>query len=1193
MDPFEKSSTVDPEVRAYVYSLVSALGGRSTLDASYAIGDDALAVLKDLTRWIRLYDEKTDRHDVKRCLAEANLVKGDLLEILAQWPEGSESKYKSKLALGVLELLVPLTWPLDGLGEEREKSGEFHKHVPFLQLAQVGYKRAVLHCDATSILRTVVRIGLPAMATTRRERSKRDEGIIRLVLYLFRNLAMIVQPQHLPSQGDENDVTRSATIDAFHAQDILTLLLTVGSGAGDEFQDYGSVMLEILFHLLKGVDAKKLFMKKEQVASTDTQYLKETLSKERAMLDSYNKFAPTRHNRFGTMVWVKRDDTKYSTVTGQHSITNESQTLHQMDKTKKWNKPKYLGKLPQEFNEQSDFGMTVELTDTARKHLQSFVEDFLDSSFNPLFSCLRKAIEREDVGSENVRQYFYLVSWFLNAEAARRDATHRENGSHADRPTQTEENTYAYIAAVLDQETFVLMNRNMQRAFDDKDWRMLQTTLLAFTQILLTVQSMAASKDEEDQEIAENIQNRIFYEEGTHDRIVQILRGYTHQGIAYLDVITECTHVFVRMLERYAKTNVDMQVRSKRRSRKKQQVQGPAGENPAVDAEQAEEDTRDAQRTVSERSFDFARFSAKFTTQKSVDTFIALLHFHAELSSTQLKRCHRFFYRLAFKADLAILLFRVDILLLFHRLIKGPDGLDPKGEGFHDWETLVSQVFRKCVKWICKEGQAESWRKMCMIEMLFSKVGNTVFYLHNGFDRVTEKRAPRPPAELDFKACVTEEQKIAVAVAVMLEHNKADLIAFVRGELTRAIEERSAWESSVPSLAAQIDSDTPAPLSTAPCIFLSLTDPERKASCFKDKHLRLLLLVVGYQRLGSTDDVDAAWLLPSELSSQTLQNRLERIQKAGFDPPTFEDGKSAGEMIKAKGSYTSRSAAVNTFDSDSAASDTEPALDAEGNALFPPNERSKRANDADDAAPKKRRRLRRAADNSGDEDVDPEAEARKAAARAKAQKERDAKIKSRLRVTASDDESDEGRDAVFFAKEEERRKKTRGVIARVIVKETGAATTETSKSKGKGARKGKRKRLAKSSVASDQESDAKVASGDVSAGSIAPDRRRREVLEISSAKSSESDSDESTPVSSPPATSGPKRQKPSDKPVSVAGDLESSATDDDVEMGDDAPLANGAVVVEDMEDGVSPVKQPMPARRTRAGFVVDDSSDAD
>lgn len=63
------------------------------------LGDDALACLKDIKRWLKLYDEKTNRLDVARCLAEANLVKGDLLEILAAWPEdATEDRVKLKIA---------------------------------------------------------------------------------------------------------------------------------------------------------------------------------------------------------------------------------------------------------------------------------------------------------------------------------------------------------------------------------------------------------------------------------------------------------------------------------------------------------------------------------------------------------------------------------------------------------------------------------------------------------------------------------------------------------------------------------------------------------------------------------------------------------------------------------------------------------------------------------------------------------------------------------------------------------------------------------------------------------------------------------------------------------------------------------------------------------------------------------------
>ncbi|KAI1038500.1 hypothetical protein LB503_011262 [Fusarium chuoi] len=91
---------VHPEVRAHINSLVSALGGISADDdGGYQLGDDALEVLRDLKRWIRFYDEKTNRMDVARCIHEANLIEGDLLPILSTWPENATD---SKFNLGLL-----------------------------------------------------------------------------------------------------------------------------------------------------------------------------------------------------------------------------------------------------------------------------------------------------------------------------------------------------------------------------------------------------------------------------------------------------------------------------------------------------------------------------------------------------------------------------------------------------------------------------------------------------------------------------------------------------------------------------------------------------------------------------------------------------------------------------------------------------------------------------------------------------------------------------------------------------------------------------------------------------------------------------------------------------------------------------------------------------------------------------------
>ena len=71
-------------------------------------------MLKDIKRWLRLFDDKTNRLDVARLLAEAHLVQGDLLEILATWPENAaEDSFRSKVALlsGMYSLFLYYKFP--------------------------------------------------------------------------------------------------------------------------------------------------------------------------------------------------------------------------------------------------------------------------------------------------------------------------------------------------------------------------------------------------------------------------------------------------------------------------------------------------------------------------------------------------------------------------------------------------------------------------------------------------------------------------------------------------------------------------------------------------------------------------------------------------------------------------------------------------------------------------------------------------------------------------------------------------------------------------------------------------------------------------------------------------------------------------------------------------------------------------
>jgi replication fork protection complex subunit Tof1/Swi1 len=131
-----------------------------------------------------------------------------------------------------VELLVPLTWPFEI--DPVEATVNHHRHGPYIQLAQIGYKRAILQFDRDRILQTAVKIALPSMAVPLRERTPRDEGIIRIALYFIRNIAMLSPPSNIPMDIDEAEVSRSTTIDTFQEQDIFQVILSVASSIGED-----------------------------------------------------------------------------------------------------------------------------------------------------------------------------------------------------------------------------------------------------------------------------------------------------------------------------------------------------------------------------------------------------------------------------------------------------------------------------------------------------------------------------------------------------------------------------------------------------------------------------------------------------------------------------------------------------------------------------------------------------------------------------------------------------------------------------------------------------------------------------------------------------------------------------------------------------------------------------------------------
>ncbi|CAJ0553601.1 Ff.00g121130.m01.CDS01 [Fusarium sp. VM40] len=992
---------VHPEVRAHINSLVSALGGASADDdGRYQLGDDALEVLRDIKRWLRFYDEKTNRMDVARCIHEANLIEGDLLPILATWPENAlDSQFKARIALACYELMASLTWPME---KDRERMTiNHHRHMPVLELAQVGYKRAIINFDGAQVLHTAVRVALPAMAVPIGDRSQREQGIIKLMLFFLRNVAMIEPPPDVKYEGDESQISRSATIDAFSYQDIFLVLLTLASNMGDDFRTEDTSVMEVIYHLVKQVDIEKLFMNEQQLSKAKAGELASMMNKESSMLKAYNRKGPTRHNRFGTMIWVKRDDGKMSSLSGQDALADASARNQKLDSSKTFRPPRRARKGDKN---EKDLGLPAKLNSRAYDQLRSFVEDFLDSGFNPLFQHVRKTIDREAtyVMQYHRRQFFYLVAWFLEAERMRRKAR-----KQAGKNTSEDVTSFNLVAGVLNQEMFITLNKALHESLEMKDWAELTAVMRCFTQILLTVQEMSESGNEEDEEIAENVLSRLFYEEATHDAIANIIRSYKDQNFNYLDAATELVHHFLRILEGYSKQNIDMQVRSRKRTRrKKKATQDAAGVGNDSDNDEndgSDNDAQSAERTTKERKFDFHRFATRFTPQSVVDTFFAFTKYYRDLTDSQLKRAHRYFYRVAFKAEASVMLFRVDIIHLFYNMTKGPAALDKSSNMYKEWEELVKQILRKCFKKL-------EQRPELLVEMLFSKGSSAAFFLEYGFERqtVTTASKSKPATELVFKNTEELDRQIAIVVGAMLDKNQADHIAWIKKILGEAESERRAFAVAEEAMAsvepAQEDLEeqpTESGPKPPPIFFVRPDDNARRTAMFKNSHMRLLMNLAGLNLLGpaSEETPESAWIIPADVTADSLKDAIHYINQAEFSPPTFDEGVLAEHQLKRKVAPRKRAA----FDDDEEGENDDAMFEALG-----PTVRKAIDDDRPKKLPKKRKPRK---------ELTEEEREQKRIERREREYKKEKIYKSQARVRREDDETDEEYDAIFYARE--------------------------------------------------------------------------------------------------------------------------------------------------------------------------------
>jgi len=341
---------------------------------------------------------------------------------------------------------------------------------------------------------------------------------------------------------------------------------------------------------------------------------------------------------------------------------------------------------------------------------------------------------------------------------------------------------------------------------------------------------------------------------------------------------------------------------------------------------------------------------------------------------------------------------------------------------------------------------------------------------------------------------------------------------------------------------------------------------------FKNGHLRLLMVLVGFQRIGDVDDPEGSWIIPSPLSADQLKQPIDLIKKFEFSPPVFDDGQEATDFIRRKstGRLAKKRAAFDDEDDEIGNEDEEEFMFPAGGPT------AMKKSDALAALKKSRRRRRKdGSEDAEDGGLSDEQLAIRAKARRLRELEKNRKIKSELLAQESDDEE---ADRIFFAKEAERYKSKIAIMKELLHVEKGKGNDGQVKNR-------KRHSSAISGDSSD-ENDVLLTTNK---------KRRSKVLSVGSDEDTahnsspsagdnvlvgSDDQETDTPMSSPHVRSQTKKQK-------VMGNERATSPEDLV-----PEEGTNQVIADDDEDDEDDVPLSRPRQRVRAGFIVD-SSDED
>ncbi|WOO84917.1 Topoisomerase 1-associated factor 1 [Vanrija pseudolonga] len=887
-----------------VQSLVNALGGYEEMPQSdgtfmtvYRPGDSVLPVLKDLKKLWRK-DDTDDERTVARCMAKAGLMK-ELVALVKEVTDRGE--WGRKISLMSCDLIAALTWPIDVAKElkEMEEEGPVVTDYASLLRAQVEYKAQLLQGDT---LRYIMRLLTLSFAKQGR-REEKDERIISLGLHIVRNLLAIrdvVAPDNATGEQEELSHLQSTLITQLQKFEFMDMFLVLASHADrTEFNPFNMLILDVtqlLFRSVKPVDLARDPVKApvENLAKLLSNELQAKIRKARA--------APSRHSRFGTTITVKAGGQKVI-LHSQDAIAQDAAKVLDEIKKKRTGRQKKA----------DDLTVDAYISPEAMAVLLNFGKELL-KDFDSFFESVRKDIqmERSKVRPADSVRALYVSSFMMEfllilrkkeLDAATEAAKATGEGPEAATAQVDHDLPLGRIAVMAELDTVRWVASRMKSTMDDHPpaWTELEASINCFTQILLLIEAMSHSSDEEDSEAAAIIQNQLYYNGDILDASLQVVSNYKDQSVGYLEAIIHFAYVLLRMLERYSKDNAYMYALKAHNT-----GEAPIPEEYANDEEEDIGPDEDAP-SYREHAFTFASFEQRFASEAVARTLLAYLARYSSFDDIEkVKRVVGLMHRQVVKAQAEGLYFKVSSMYLFGKVLEDQASL-PKGKPSKDLVELIGFVLRKFFKRMAEDP--------FMIVDAFGPKSRGRWKQHSSYKsdeeeddgmggqraRIQEKLGP---AELEFikkhKLSWSQQMGVVVKMLVDADHeewvrwmiNVLEIVLAARTEIVLSVDgERNL--SVVDSDGERATRDFSGPSADAIAKFAQLDlepdSDELKAAVRENAHFRLMLKLLNFEATEAEDIREQKWFLPSKVLPSTISSAVGALNQFLITPVDLDE----------------------------------------------------------------------------------------------------------------------------------------------------------------------------------------------------------------------------------------------------------------------------------------------------------------